>query len=311
MSRKDLSGSKFGRLSVQDEYEIRKRRRTYWRCICDCGKEKWVSISSLRAGTKSCGCLALELKSLEPGKSAKNRFFRRYKTDAKKRSLNFNLNFEEFISLCHQDCFYCGNMPTKVLRETSNGDFVHNGVDRIDSNIGYTISNCVSCCSKCNFAKGRLTQSEFFLMIERIYRHRIISKGETKHKKRAAFFGRWQPFHKGHMWLIKNKLDKGIPCVIFVRDIPPDKKNPYTTQDTIEVIKKAFKNEDVIVQALPDIESINWGRGVGYETNEFKPPEDIKRISATDIRDKIMSNDDSWKEFVTTPVAEWLEEYYG
>ena len=35
---------------------------------------------------------------------------------------------------------------------------------------------------------------------------------------------------------------------------------------------------------IPDIESVNYGRGVGYEINEFIPPEDIGNISATEIR---------------------------
>lgn len=112
--------------------------------------------------------------------------------------------------------------------------------------------------------------------------------------RKAAFIGRWQPMHLGHEWLIRKKLDVGIPVLILVRDIPPDKMNPYTTKETVSMIRAAFEGEDVEVQVIPDIESVNWGRGVGYETNEFKPPEDIKRISATAIRTQIQNGDDSW-----------------
>ncbi len=129
--------------------------------------------------------------------------------------------------------------------------------------------------------------------------------------KRAAFIGRWQPFHKGHEWLIRTKLTKETPVLIMVRDIEPDEYNPYTTEETVNMITAAFAGEDVIVQIIPDIESINWGRGVGYETNEHKPPEDIKRISATDIRSRVESGDESWKDFVNEKVAIWLEAYYG
>ena len=38
---------------------------------------------------------------------------------------------------------------------------------------------------------------------------------------------------------------------------------------------------------IPDIESVNYGRGVGYEINEFEPPKDIGKISATEIRKKM------------------------
>jgi predicted nucleotidyltransferase len=77
------------------------------------------------------------------------------------------------------------------------------------------------------------------------------------------------------------------------------------------MIRAAFPTEDVKVLVIPDIESVNWGRGVGYETNEFKPPEDIKRISATEIRKHIQSGDESWRGFVNEHVAEWLVKYYG
>lgn len=135
--------------------------------------------------------------------------------------------------------------------------------------------------------------------------------GVVQKQKRAMFIGRWQPLHKGHEWLIRNKLDQGIPVTVAVRDIPPDEKNPYTTLETVDMIKAGFAGEDVEVLVISDIESINWGRGVGYETNEFKPPEDIKYISATNIRNKIREKDDSWKGFVNDRVAPWLEDYYA
>lgn len=128
--------------------------------------------------------------------------------------------------------------------------------------------------------------------------------------KRAFFIGRWQPLHLGHEWLIRNKLDLGIPVTIAVRDIPPDEKNPYTTTETVEMIKAGFEGEDVRVIVIDDIESVNYGRGVGYEINEYKPPENIKMISATEIRKRINSNDESWKDFVNEKVAVWLKNYY-
>ena len=41
---------------------------------------------------------------------------------------------------------------------------------------------------------------------------------------------------------------------------------------------------------MPDIESINYGRGVGYDIIEHVPPSDIKEISSTRIREQ-MRND--------------------
>ena len=109
---------------------------------------------------------------------------------------------------------------------------------------------------------------------------------KNKDKKYAIFVGRYQPYHYGHINLIQQKLDEGIPALIMVRDIEPDEKNPFTTEQTVSMIKKYHnaKGDDVRVIIIPDIESVNYGRGVGYEIIEHIPPEQIKRISATEIR---------------------------
>jgi len=129
--------------------------------------------------------------------------------------------------------------------------------------------------------------------------------------RRALFIGRWQPFHKGHRWLIDQKLQEGIPCTVAIRNIPPDENNPYTTDETLLMLVDAFSGEDVKITKIDDIESVNYGRGVGYEINEYVPPDDIERISATQIRNKIKAGDDSWKEIVDPKIINWLERYYG
>jgi nicotinamide mononucleotide adenylyltransferase len=125
------------------------------------------------------------------------------------------------------------------------------------------------------------------------------------------FVGRWQPFHFGHETLIRSKLDAGIPVLVMVRDTPVSESNPYTTEEVISMIEAGLAGEDAIVMAIPDIESVNWGRGVGYETNEIQLPDNIKRISATEIRKRIEDKDESWTEFVNPKVAEWLRKYHG
>lgn len=57
---KDLTGQKFGRLTVLERAES-KNGRTYWKCRCDCGEEVNVIASNLlRGNTKSCGCFTVE-----------------------------------------------------------------------------------------------------------------------------------------------------------------------------------------------------------------------------------------------------------
>lgn len=62
----DISGKKYGRLLVVEKTNSRARSggAVIWQCLCECGKEKLVSSSSLVSGqTKSCGCLFLETAS--------------------------------------------------------------------------------------------------------------------------------------------------------------------------------------------------------------------------------------------------------
>lgn len=127
--------------------------------------------------------------------------------------------------------------------------------------------------------------------------------------KRAMFIGRWQPFHNGHKWLISQKLDSGVPALICVRDIPPDEKNPFTTEQTIHMLQVAYEGCDVTIMSIPDIESINWGRGVGYETNEHVPPGDVGFVSATSVREKIKNKDQTWKKNVDSKIWHLVEEY--
>lgn len=65
MSRKiDLTGQKFGRLTVIAEAGKSKRGRILWHCVCECGNERIVVGENLRSGgTKSCGCFQREQAS--------------------------------------------------------------------------------------------------------------------------------------------------------------------------------------------------------------------------------------------------------
>ena len=70
--------------------------------------------------------------------------------------------------------------------------------------------------------------------------------------------------------------------------MPTDEKNPYTAQQVKENIEQHYtieiKQERVVVMIVPNITSINFGRGVGYDIIEHIPPVNIAQISATNIR---------------------------
>lgn len=126
--------------------------------------------------------------------------------------------------------------------------------------------------------------------------------------KRAIFVGRWSPFHNGHLAIMKEKIKQNIPLLILVRNTPYDIYSPQLRKRMIESAMSELK-VDAKVLIIDDIESVNWGRGVGYEVNEIKVPDDIKRISATQIREMISKKDDSWQKRMPKGAAKVLKNY--
>lgn len=107
----------------------------------------------------------------------------------------------------------------------------------------------------------------------------------------SLFIGRWQPLHDGHKSLFNQVLDQGGKVCIAIRDIEPDEKNPYTATEVLANIyleyQELMKKGRVRAIIIPDICSVEFGRGVGYDIIEHIPPSEIADISATKIREKL------------------------
>jgi phosphopantetheine adenylyltransferase len=114
-------------------------------------------------------------------------------------------------------------------------------------------------------------------------------------KKYALFIGRWQNWHKGHEWLIRQQLDKGKNVWIAIRDVQKDESNPKTAhQILMDLSKEQFFLENsnrMLISIIPDIESVNYGRGVGYDVVYHEPPNEIGQISGTRIRKGEIDNE--------------------
>lgn len=123
------------------------------------------------------------------------------------------------------------------------------------------------------------------------YLARAVGESSTRGTKYAMFVGRWQPWHPGHRWLIDQALNKGKNALICIRDVEPDQKNPWTARQVLDNLANELKDllteGRVTLVVIPDIESINIGRGVGYDVIEHTPPEEIRQISATAIREEM------------------------
>jgi hypothetical protein len=116
-------------------------------------------------------------------------------------------------------------------------------------------------------------------------------KSSSNDVKYSMYIGRWQPWHAGHRWLIDQRLEEGKRVLLCIRDVEPDEKNPWTAQEILlnlsnELIDLIQEGKVKII-IIPDIESINIGRGVGYDVIEHCPPDEIKEISATAIREQM------------------------
>jgi nicotinamide mononucleotide adenylyltransferase len=107
----------------------------------------------------------------------------------------------------------------------------------------------------------------------------------------AMFLGRWQPLHDGHKELFSQSLNRGKNICIMIRDTPVSEKNPFTSEQVKQNIEEYYsegvKNGNVVVMVVPNITSINFGRGVGYDIIEHVPPTEISEISATKIREEM------------------------
>jgi hypothetical protein len=90
-----------------------------------------------------------------------------YSRTANYKNLDFFINFDDYVSIVKKPCYYCN-----IIQDKGS-----NGIDRIDSAIGYTIANSVSCCQICNYMKGSLSFISFIKRIEHILTFQKIIDG--------------------------------------------------------------------------------------------------------------------------------------
>ncbi len=117
-----------------------------------------------------------------------------------------------------------------------------------------------------------------------------IEKYEWDNKKPTAqMLGRWQPWHDGHQALFEEIIKKTGQVNIMVRDVQGVGDNPFNF-DTVKLnIEKALKDfgNRVKISLVPNLTNICYGRGVGYKIEEIVLPENIQKISATEIRSEM------------------------
>ena len=119
----------------------------------------------------------------------------------------------------------------------------------------------------------------------------VASSLVPKQNQYAMFIGRWQPLHSSHQALFQQALNEGKNLLICIRDGEVNEKNPFTAEEVkknIEDVYALLVNSQIMkVIIIPDICSVEFGRGVGYDIIEHIPPTEIGDVSATKIREQL------------------------
>ena len=121
----------------------------------------------------------------------------------------------------------------------------------------------------------------------------VKSSMERKDNQWSLFIGRWQPLHTGHKELFRQVISEGGKVCVAIRDGEVNEKNPFSP---FQVMDNIFNEMQAEVEAgklkviiIPDICSVEFGRGVGYDIIEHIPPPEVAEISATKIREQMKS----------------------
>jgi hypothetical protein len=72
-----------------------------------------------------------------------------YKRNANKRKIEFNIDYQTFISFWRLPCYFCGSEIETI------------GIDRMNRCEGYQIKNIVSCCTRCSLTKRKMNGNEY------------------------------------------------------------------------------------------------------------------------------------------------------
>lgn len=163
----DITGQSFNNWTVLYRTDLQGPR--HWFCRCVCGTTRTISAQHLKNGhTKSCGCRNTSTEAF-----LVSSLLERFSAGARKRGLSWSLSEKDVEKLIFSNCYYCGEPPHRLLTNYSiakrHKHTPINGIDRVDSSLGYNLGNVRPCCRTCNIAKHTLSTEQFGIWAAKVY----------------------------------------------------------------------------------------------------------------------------------------------
>jgi len=166
----DLTGRRFGKLTVISFGKIKTTKSGYkkyfWKCKCDCGKEKIIGRGHLLEGRiLSCGCLHYKSGNGKPLKGYKDipgPILNRLKQTSIRRKILYNLTPKYLWELFIKQNKICplSGMNISFDKEEGKSYKVNASLDRIDSSKGYIKGNVQWVHKHINMMKQSHSQSQ-------------------------------------------------------------------------------------------------------------------------------------------------------
>jgi adenylylsulfate kinase len=140
----------------------------------------------------------------------------------------------------------------------------------------------------------RITEQNAEKWVEFVGSHILENRRRPKfdyRKPTAQLLGRYQPWHLGHRTLFEEALNRVGQVCILIRDVQGwNDSNPFSFEQVKHYIQRdldpMYQGQYEIL-LVPNITNIYYGRDVGYSIEKIELPEEIQKISATEIRKQL------------------------
>ena len=159
--------------------KYKKGTNSIWKCLCLGCNKNTVNLHRAKIKKtilcKDCNKEVSIKRRFDIKKVCVNNIHCAYRSRARRENKEFQLLVVDVESIIFRKCEYCGSEPASEFKHTyTNGDttsIFKNGIDRIDSSIGYLPSNVVTCCWECNNMKSDYSKDFFIEHCKLIVEH--------------------------------------------------------------------------------------------------------------------------------------------